>query len=232
LRIRYEEAPATPVHDACRCRAGWRSTLSWFLAAAAVCLWWRHALGDAVALPPAVTLVSAAVAAAVSVPSTPRRVAAWASLAGLVCGVTFPVAPPPRAIYTHAPPVLRADALVRLLDALDADPQTLVDRRVEVSGQWQPAGAKAPAAVYERIMACCAADAIDVGLEVFPAQAVVVRRGARVGVSGVVSAHGRRRGALRPARRLGENGDVRSRLRGHHVAVALARPRERVARGV
>ncbi len=161
--------------------------LPWFLAGAAACLWWRHALGDVVALPPAVIVISGAVAAAVAAQSTPRGVAAWAGLAGLACGLTFPIAPPPpRAIFTHAPPVLRADALVRVLDALDADPQTLLGRRVEVSGQWQPAGAKAPAAVYERIMACCAADAIDVGLEVFPAHVVVVRRGARVAVSGIV----------------------------------------------
>lgn len=118
-----------------------------------------------------------------------------AAIAGFAAGHGLPseAARLPLAISTHgvARSLLRSAApsdLASVLDQLDRDPQRLADRSITVSGRWRPAGGFGAGAVWERVMACCAADAIDIGFDVIPVRPVVIQAGDRVRVSGVVRA--------------------------------------------
>jgi len=51
---------------------------------------------------------------------------------------------------------------------------------------WRPRDGDTLATVSERVMACCAADAVDVGFDVLPARVVAVAAGTQVRVGGIV----------------------------------------------
>ena len=164
----------------------------------------RGSIGALVSHPSWVMIAVGAVCAVAGVSKKDQRqrrrpVAAciWVT-AWLAAGLTLPAdLPPPRSLVsTHAlgggagiftsSPAAHSD-LFALLETLDEDPRPLLGQRVTVAGAWGAPGSS-PASVSERIMACCAADAVDVGFDVLPARAVNVASRTRVHVSGVVRA--------------------------------------------
>ncbi|MDQ6767080.1 MAG: hypothetical protein M3Z41_04660 [Candidatus Eremiobacteraeota bacterium] len=117
----------------------------------------------------------------------------WAVTAGLCVGLTLPAYPPPARtpILTHA--VARAHAgpdarLFAALDVLDDHPQALLGQRIAVTGTWRPRHGLSLGSVSRRVMACCAADAVDVGFDVVPKAQVPLAAGSSVLVSGIVHA--------------------------------------------
>ena len=132
---------------------------------------------------------------------------------GVAAGATIPATgASPTWVSTHAVPVrVRADCtdLIAALEKVDDDPQAIVGHRITMHGTWSPAGI-APASVSVRIMACCAADAIDAGFDVAPRGVVTIPTGTSVLVSGVLH------GTLR-------DGELRYRLDDATVDVAAPR---------
>lgn len=112
------------------------------------------------------------------------------AIAGTLCGLVLPgsLAPVRSKVMTHAPAWSGSNALFGALERLDADPQALLGRRISVSGAWHPPAAGSWGAVAQRVMTCCAADAVDVGFDVVPARAIHIAAGAQVRVSGVMRA--------------------------------------------
>ena len=116
-----------------------------------------------------------------------------AGFAGLMIGMALPAGlpPPGSTVLTHwrSLPLTSPQAgdLFAALDLLDRRPDALVGRRIAVEGRWHPARSQALAAVSQTVMACCAADAIEVGFDVVPARAVHFAAGSYVRVGGVVS---------------------------------------------
>jgi uncharacterized membrane protein YcgQ (UPF0703/DUF1980 family) len=111
---------------------------------------------------------------------------------GLIAGLSIPkTSPPPAHISTHAAATgLGAPQtdLLTALQALDDDPTSMIGRRISVHGLWSPRAIPASASVWVQIMACCAADAINVGLDVVPRHEPEIARGAPVHVMGIVHA--------------------------------------------
>jgi hypothetical protein len=108
---------------------------------------------------------------------------------GFIAGWTLPGnAPAPwRSVVTRAGPHSSRDDLFDALDALDARPDTLLGRHISVTGVWHPHEGDNLATVSQRVMACCAADAVDVGFDVLPSGRVVLAPGTRVRVGGTVT---------------------------------------------
>lgn len=73
-----------------------------------------------------------------------------------------------------------------LLDQLDRAPGALLGRRVVVTGEWRPAAHGYAASVSRRVMTCCAADAVRVGLDVALESVQSFSPGAVVCVAGVL----------------------------------------------
>jgi uncharacterized membrane protein YcgQ (UPF0703/DUF1980 family) len=123
-------------------------------------------------------------------PSKHRFTIACCAIAGTVCGLGLPPSfdPARSVVMTHAPVRSSATPLFAALEQLDERPQSLLGRRITVSGSWHPPEPGAVAAVSQRVMACCAADAVDVGFDVVPARAVGFAAGESVSVSGIVRA--------------------------------------------
>jgi len=95
---------------------------------------------------------------------------------------------PVGAVIEHAPGLPPSSDLFALLDALDAHPRDVLGRRARATGTWTPAHGVASASVSRRVMACCAADAVDVGLDVKPEREVTLDGGTDVCVAGVLAA--------------------------------------------
>ena len=87
---------------------------------------------------------------------------------------------------TSARGISHAGDLFALLERIDSDPRA-IGRSVAVSGEWRPGDAARAASVSRRIMACCAADAVDVGFDVVPRRAAAIKAGAEVCVAGVLA---------------------------------------------
>ncbi|MBV8668338.1 MAG: hypothetical protein JOZ28_03920 [Candidatus Eremiobacteraeota bacterium] len=118
-----------------------------------------------------------------------RHACVWLTC-GLAAGLSIPTAaPPPRGIITHAvggsARVSAGTDLLAALQAIDDDPAGILGRRMVVHGTWSGERSQ-PATVSVRIMACCAADAVDAGLDVVPLRRVVLAAGSRVRVAGLV----------------------------------------------
>ncbi len=118
-------------------------------------------------------------------------------LVGLASGVLLPAdLPPPRTVVsTHAVAAVtllgaasaRSSDLFAALQTLDEHPEQLVGRRIAISGLWHPQTER-PASVAQRVMACCAADAIDVGFDVIPRRQSHIGALTPVRVNGIVHA--------------------------------------------
>ncbi len=139
--------------------------------------------------------------------------ACWFAV-GTVLGFGLPSAlpAPSLVVVTHASTLSRGIDLFDALEKLDDDPAALTGRRITVTGLWRPSVDGVCAAVFRRVMACCAADSIDVGFDVVPARAISLRANVPVQVSGEVESVVR-------------DGEVRYRLRDASVSV-VARLRE------
>jgi hypothetical protein len=111
---------------------------------------------------------------------------------GLVAALSIPkTSPPPAHISTHAAAAGLGAAhtdLLTALQVLDDDPASMLGHRISVHGLWSPRAIPASASVWVQIMACCAADAIDVGFDVVPRHNAKIALGAPVHVTGIVRA--------------------------------------------
>jgi hypothetical protein len=92
------------------------------------------------------------------------------------------------AVLTHAVGNTSRDYLIAVLEQLDDDPNNIVGHVITVSGSWQAPTPTAAATVSRRVMTCCAADAVDVGFDVFPAARVNIADGAEVSATGIARA--------------------------------------------
>jgi hypothetical protein len=118
-----------------------------------------------------------------------RRVLTSAA-AGLVAGWMLPatLAPPLTGVTTHSTVHAAHGDLFEALDELDDHPQLVLGRRITVTGSWHPQHGDALATVSQRVMACCVADAVDVGFDVIPVRRVEATAGSHVRVVGTVQA--------------------------------------------
>jgi hypothetical protein len=85
---------------------------------------------------------------------------------GVALGLALPPSLPVGAVATRSPGGAHDGDLFALLDRLDDDPRAVLGNYVSVSGVWTPPSHGHAATVSRRVMACCAADAIDVGFDV------------------------------------------------------------------
>ncbi|HXN08959.1 MAG TPA: hypothetical protein VN860_04790 [Candidatus Acidoferrales bacterium] len=108
---------------------------------------------------------------------------------GVIAGYTLPSSAPAswQPVVTHAAVHSVRNDMFEALDVLDTRPATLLGRRISVTGVWQPSNVDNLATVSQRVMACCAADAVDVGFDVVPARMVAAPAGAHVQVGGIVT---------------------------------------------
>jgi hypothetical protein len=149
----------------------------------------RHALQSLVGVPSWLEAGSAAAIALALVRSSPLTFVAVALACGAAVSFALPdaVAPPSSEVMTHAPPRSGNVDLFDALQKLDDEPSSLAGKRITVSGLWRPARDGMPAAVFRVVMACCVADAVDVGFDVRPERSVRIADGSTVQVSGVPS---------------------------------------------
>ncbi len=106
---------------------------------------------------------------------------------GIALGLALPGSLPVGAVATHSPGGAHDGDLFALLDRLDDDPRAVLGHSVSVSGVWTPPSHGHAATVSRRVMACCAADAVDVGFDVRGSRSAL-RAGQPVSVHGVVHA--------------------------------------------
>jgi hypothetical protein len=118
-----------------------------------------------------------------------RRSLSAALIIGVVAGYTLPGSARAswQPVITHAAVHSVRNDMFDALDALDTRPATLLGRRISVTGVWHPSDPNNLATVSQRVMACCAADAVDVGFDVVPARTIAVPVGAYVLVGGTVT---------------------------------------------
>jgi|GEM_PF-6891356 len=118
------------------------------------------------------------------------RTRAAGFLAGLIASIPLPLTPiaPPAGVVTAAVGRGFAGDLFEVLERIDQDPGAMDGTTVTVSGEWTPSTAEGPATVSRRLMACCAADTVAVGLEVLGDRRYTVNAGTMVAVSGIVRA--------------------------------------------
>ncbi|HME80447.1 MAG TPA: hypothetical protein VKF82_00065 [Candidatus Eremiobacteraceae bacterium] len=121
-------------------------------------------------------------------PKRARACTLASACAGLAFGSALPRSLPIERVVTQAPGGRRAGDLFALLERLDQQPQAVVGRSVAVSGVWTPARADQDASVSRLVMACCAADALDVGFDVAPRGPIHIEAGTEICVSGILSA--------------------------------------------
>ncbi|MBV8171303.1 MAG: hypothetical protein JO219_05150 [Candidatus Eremiobacteraeota bacterium] len=141
-----------------------------------------------VALPPLAIALFGAACATLALRLFSARTSATMAAAAVAAIALLPGSLPVGHVLTRAAGHEGSADLFRLLDDVDAAPQRVLGTRASVSGTWMPAQPPRAATVSRRIMACCAADAVDVGLDVLPAPSVRAGSGQTVCVSGVVSA--------------------------------------------
>lgn len=106
---------------------------------------------------------------------------------GVALGLALPRSLPVGEVSTSSPGGAHDGDLFALLDRLDDDPRAVLGRSVSVSGVWTPPSHGHAATVSRRVMACCAADAVDVGFDVRGGLAAL-HAGQFVSVRGVVHA--------------------------------------------
>jgi hypothetical protein len=166
----------------------------------------RHVMSALVGVPLWLMLMTA-IAITTALFCTARFGVVISSLAaGTVLSLGFPssLVPPSVHVLTHAPALVRGVDLFDALEKLDESPDELVGKRISVKGLWRSARSGAKAAVYQIVMACCAADAVDVGFDVVPRSTVRIPDASEVTVIGIASI-------------VSESGDTRFELRAAQV---------------
>ncbi len=169
-----------------RDRSAWCAGLGGFILAVLA----LHISSTLVSIAPVLLSVVAAVLAGASLRGAYTRT----SLGWLIVGALFAMTLPNfvdslgPAVVTHATANISHDDLIAALEQLDDNPAGLVGHRLAVRGRWRGQTAQAAATVSERIMACCAADAVNVGFDVFPIAHVNAPDRSYVSVSGIVRA--------------------------------------------
>jgi hypothetical protein len=118
------------------------------------------------------------------------RTRAAGFLAGLIASVPLPLTPlaPPAGVVTAHVGRGFAGDLFEALERIDQDPGAMDGSTITVSGEWTPSTAEGAATVSRRLMACCAADTVAVGLDVFSDRRYSVAAGTIVVVTGNVRA--------------------------------------------
>ncbi len=111
--------------------------------------------------------------------------------AGIGMAWLLPLAPvpPPGGVRTASVGHAFSGDMFAALERIDTDPGRVVGTSLTVSGEWTPAAAGTPPTVSRRIMACCAADSVAVGFDVYPLSSPRLRAYAEVTVTGLLSAH-------------------------------------------
>ncbi len=175
---------------------------------AIACALARHVLHAFVSAPSWLMFAASVVISLTLVCSSRRALIALWFAVGVVIGFWLPPAlPAPNAlVVTHAPALSHGVDLFDALEKLDDDPQSLAGRRIAVTGLWRPAVPGVFPAVFRRVMACCAADAVDVGFDVLPARPVSLGVNTPVRVAGLVESVVR-------------DGELRYRLRDAAITV-------------
>jgi hypothetical protein len=154
----------------------------------------HHSIGALVGAPLWVMMATAVLMAAAVVGRHKvdryRRRAVSSAAAGFVAGWMLPatLAPPLTGVITHSTAHAAHGDLFEALDELDDHPQLVLGRRITVTGSWHPQHGDALATVSQRVMACCVADAVDVGFDVIPVRRVEATAGSHVRVVGTVQA--------------------------------------------
>ncbi len=181
---------------------------------AIVCALARHVIHACVSAPSWLMFAGSVVISLALLCSWHRALFACWFAVGVLLGFGLPkeLPAPSLVVVTHASTLSHGVDLFDALEKLDDDPAALIGRRIAVTGLWRPSVDGACAAVFRRVMACCAADSIDVGFDVVPARTVSLRANVPVQVSGEVES------VLR-------DGEVRYRLRDASVS-AVDRLRE------
>lgn len=168
------------------------------LIAGAIC---HHSLESLVRAPTAVMVATAAILAVALLKSRVttegrheidryKRSVFTALVVGFIAGCTLPSSAPAsfRPVLTHAALHPARDDLFDALDALDARPGMMLGRHIWVTGVWRPHDGDNLATVSQRVMACCAADAVDIGFDVLQAHRIIaLAPGTRVRVGGIIS---------------------------------------------
>ncbi|HZV78068.1 MAG TPA: hypothetical protein VFF60_00510 [Candidatus Binatus sp.] len=141
-----------------------------------------------VAIPPAFVLCLALFCGALALRRGQTKASALWIFVGAIAGMLLPTALPVEHVLTRAAVQQRQTDLFRLLDALDASPHDIVGTRASISGTWTSARSPRAASVSRRIMTCCAADSVDLGLDVIPSQRTALPDGEEVCATGFVAA--------------------------------------------
>jgi hypothetical protein len=117
-----------------------------------------------------------------------RSPVALAAATGVAAGLALPVIPPaPEDVIARPIGLPATSDLFALMDRIDSDPSAVVGHAASVSGVWSLGRGGSDATVSQRILSCCAADAVDVGFDVEPKSAVHAQPGDVVRASGIVS---------------------------------------------
>jgi len=148
----------------------------------------HHSMEALVRAPAPVMIATAAIFAVALFKSRSRSVPAGL-IAGVIAGCTLPGNAPAswQTVITHATLHSAHNDLFDALDTLDAQPGVLLGRHIWVTGVWRPPDRENLATVSQRVMACCAADAVDIGFDVVPTHIVALPAGTRVRVGGIVN---------------------------------------------
>jgi hypothetical protein len=109
-------------------------------------------------------------------------------LAGALAAAPLPHAAigPPAGVVTGSLGGGLSGDLFQTLDRIDQNPAALMGSRLTVSGDYAPASDGSAATVSRRIMACCAADTIAVGFDLFSDRPYRGPAGSAVVVSGAL----------------------------------------------
>ena len=180
-----------------RSAEAWVAALVGLIAGAIV----HHSIGALVGAPTSVIVAAAALFALALIKSRdtangrhrverPKAPLPAALVVGCIAGCTLPGNAPAswQPVVTHATVHSAGNDLFEALDTLDTRPDMLLGSHIRVTGVWRPADGENLATVSQRVMACCAADALDVGFDVLPGRGVMLAAGTRVSVGGIVTA--------------------------------------------
>lgn len=191
LSHRFCGTPVTQARDV----RFWHGVLLSYVSGFLFCIVCRGADQYLTTSPRAFTLASGGLLLVASLQLSTESVAsrkrlALSMLAGIGAAFVLPLAFPDAAGEVITAPLVHGYSgdLFRALDRIDQDPAAMLNTKLSVSGDWTPATADRAATVSRRIMACCAADSIAVGFDVYGDEVYPMVRRSAVMVSGILRA--------------------------------------------